>query len=68
MPGAKIACIGDLRFVASIDPALLEDALCFQFEDVWVGKHAAMDAKQPVGDVVDDQGLRCHLVHDVSLR
>jgi hypothetical protein len=35
---------------------------------VSVGEHAAIDAKQSIGDVVDDQGLRCHIVHDASLR
>ena len=45
MSGAKIPRAGDLRFVASIDPALLEDAFCFQRQDMWVGEYAAIDAK-----------------------
>src|SRR4051794_38514500 len=65
VPCAEVTGLRDLRFVAGIDPAVFKDPLPFQLQNVWVGEHPAVDAKQPLRSVVDHQVIEVDVAHPV---
>src|SRR5712691_215634 len=53
--------------MAGVDPALSKDPLLFPFQDVRIGEHPAVDAKQPVLVIIADQTFRRTIFHSSSL-
>src|SRR6185295_13303212 len=53
--GDEVARILDLRGVADIDPALVEDRAVLVFQDVRRDEDAAMDRERQVLQVLDDE-------------
>src|SRR5205807_6284939 len=66
--GDEVARLGDLRFMAGIKPAAVENLAPLLLEDLGVGKHPTVDPKDAADAVIDDQVLRLCSVHRLSSR
>src|SRR5215472_1160875 len=54
-PRDEVAGLSDLRDMAGVKPAIVEDLTLFDFEDRWIGKRPPVDAEDAVYPVIDDQ-------------
>ena len=54
LAGDEVARIGDLRFMAGIEPAAIEDLAALGFQDLGIGKNAPVDAKDAAQTIVDN--------------
>src|SRR5215831_4980092 len=57
----EVAGICDLRFMAGVEPAAIENLAALMLQDLGIGKNPAVDAKDAPHAIVNDQVLyRCH--------
>ncbi len=57
--GPEVARLRDLRLVADVEPAAIEDRAHLVAEHVLVGQRGAVDAERPGRDVLDHPVRRC---------
>ena len=66
--GDKVARIGDFRFMAGIEPRVVEYLAPFLLQDLRIGEHAPVDAKDAPRAIVEDQVLHFCPIHSAFLR